>query len=116
MIYQSAGGTIVDVFEEGKRAEVLADTWGKPKAQVKYPVRFLIACNDASWMENFAVRAKYPSECGNPFFWEHYQEWLGDLELEEGQIYWWEGYYYLCLNGSYRFTGKLKRVRIPDDI
>lgn len=92
-------------WENHYKAQVMADTWGYPQPHVRYPVKMLFAYGELG--DLVIVRIEHPGDCGNPFFYDDLDDWLGDLKIQKGQIYEWEGYYLKYKNGNFRFTGKL---------
>jgi hypothetical protein len=95
-----------------QRAFVMADTWGYPKPQIKYPVDMIICHTTYGAVEVFKYISELDDDLGNPFFHEDLGDFLGDIKTEEENLYRWTGYYLKYKNGGYRFTGKLVSTRI----
>lgn len=95
------------------QAMIFANTWGYPRPRIKYSVRFLIV-RDELGITTTAIRSEFPDDCGNPFFWDDFQDWSLDLELENGGVYIFDGYYMKYKNGGFRFTGKLRKITINE--
>jgi len=99
-------------WEAHYAAQVLADTWGYPQPQVRYPVKVLLCHGEHG--DHTPIRTDFPDDCGNPFFWDDFSFFLCDLPTKTGEIYWWEGYYLKYKNGNFRFTGKLTHVPVEE--
>lgn len=101
-----------EAHEQLYRMHVWANTWGMPEANVKYPVEFLLAHTEGG--ETLAIQYTVPEECGNPFFWGDFTDWLDYVSdhTKEGKLYWWKGYYIKHKNGNFRFTGKLTEAKV----
>jgi hypothetical protein len=97
--------------EDLYKAQVMAETWGYPQPNVKYPGWII-------WTHgihgDIIVINLADSLPGDPFFYEDLMEFICDWETEEGHIYRFDGYYIKHKKGSYRFTGKVKEVGLKE--
>lgn len=108
-------------WEGHYKAQIMADTWGYPEPNVKYPGWIL-------WTHgidgDIVVINRSEDLACDPFSYGDMMDWLGEKaypsgpgwhkkwKTKEGHIYRFDGYYIKHKNGNYRFTGKVKKVKL----
>jgi hypothetical protein len=113
------------VLHEGlHRARVMAETWGYPEPNTKY--HGWIVWTHGIDGDIVVINRSENLAC-DPFSYEDMMDWLGEKacpsgpyshlkwRTKEGHIYRFDGYYIKHKNGHYRFTGKVKEVKIKDE-
>jgi hypothetical protein len=94
-------------------AEVQRETWGhmdaNPGTRYRGHVVFAAGCYGG---ERIVLEAEFGNAGFGPWFYEGVTEWLSWLELEEGHVYRFEGFYRLGAGGSHVFEGTTKRIEL----
>ena len=120
---------MVQAFAEAEvvyRAKVMRDTWGHLDAKPRqtYSGYIIFALSEYPGDGSTVVKVDFGDDTpGGPWFYEDLHEFVDrkchppyprkSKGLAEGCIYRFDGTYMAFKNGKSRFSGKIKRVKIP---
>ena len=105
--------TVVDVFAERKKREIMQDTWGHlaPKKGNSYKGYMIWAYG--GWGDIILLDAAFEKLSDSPWLFNSMQEYIGEHFDSEG-LYKWEGYFKKLDKECYRFVGKIKKLDFKD--
>jgi hypothetical protein len=101
----------VALIQNDARERVMAETWGHlaPKKNKTYRGTMVIAvgCYGDDPLNPTVLRTDWGDLDSSPWWFGAMQDYIGDLDLEEGRVYRWEGTF-----RNYKFKGEYAEIPI----
>jgi len=93
-------------------AEVMAETWGHlaPEPRRRYPGT--IVFTHGAYGDLTPIVVEFGQLPDSPWFFDGVLEFIGSRKTAPGKVYRFSGTYMMCKNGSHRFSGRTRPVRI----
>jgi hypothetical protein len=94
------------------KAIIMADTWGHlaPKYSIKYPCKIIFTQSETG--DLIVIKSDTGELPASPWLYEDMQDFVDNKAIEGGEIYGFVGVYVKHKNGSGRFYGKTKIIKV----
>ena len=105
---------VIDAFQESKQETVMKNTWGHlaPIKTKKYYGFIIFTLGE--YRNYCCIKSDFKNLNSSPWYYDDLNNFMYKQSLKKptGYVYKFIGYYIKFKNDNFRFTGKIKRIKL----
>lgn len=98
--------------EANHRSKVMHDTWGHLAPEPRKPFIGHILWTYSDWGIITPIRSMFEGLSESPWLFEALTDFISEKSKKQGGIYRFDGTVMMCKNGKFKFSGKVRAVKI----